>query len=95
MSERLQHKIPTPEQSLMLSNMYVTASMFEQNRGAILQQQQGLMPYAAKWQARAPLAVSDKYNTTSHSDAGPADFRLSRAAASASQALQTSTGEVV
>lgn len=95
MPERLQHKIPTPQQALMLSNMYVTASMFEQNRDTILQQQKNLTPYAAKWQARAPFAASDQYNTTSHSDSGPADFQLSRAAAGASQALQTSTGEVV
>lgn len=95
MPKRLKNKIPTPEQALTLANTWAIASMFEQNRGAILQQQKRLMPYAAKWQVRAPLAVSNKYNTTSHFDSGPADFQLSRAAAGISEALQTSTGEVV
>lgn len=75
MKKLFEGKIPTQAQALEMANKWATGSNLYTLQPTINANHGGMRSIAPQWQAALRTAKSTQYNTSSHSDPGPAEFQ--------------------
>lgn len=95
MKELFKGKIPTQAQALEMANKWATGSNLYTLQPSINANHGGMRSIAPQWQAAMRTARSQQYNTNSHSDSGPAEFRTANNARDYASATHTDASRVV
>jgi len=97
-SSRKKKGVPSrlsPEELVKLANEWNPSSTYSQNRTGIISSFSQTPQHAIAWAKNEPNSHSTSYNTGSHFDSGPTEFRVAEAALANGRKLEKKAGQIL